>query len=62
MILLKGCMQYVSKFGKFSSGHRIGKGQFSSQSQRRAMPKNVQTTMELHSFYMPAGYAQNPSS
>ena len=25
---------------KFSSGHRIGKGQFSFQSQRRAMPKN----------------------
>ena len=34
---------YVSKFGKLSSGHRIRKGQFSFQSQRRAMPKNVQT-------------------
>ena len=29
---------------KLSSGHRISKGQFSFQSQRRAMPKNVQTT------------------
>ena len=26
-----------------SSGHRTGKGQFSFQSQRQAMPKNVQT-------------------
>ena len=28
-----------SKFGKLSSGHRTGKGQFSFQSQRKAMPK-----------------------
>ena len=27
-----------------SSGHRTGKGQFSFQSQRKTMPKNVQTT------------------
>ena len=33
-----------SKTGKLSSGHRTGKGQFSFKSQRRAMPKNVQTT------------------
>ena len=26
-----------------SSGHRTGNGQFSFQSQKRAMPKNVQT-------------------
>ena len=32
------------KFGKLSSDHRTGKSQFSYQSQRRAMPKNVQTT------------------
>ena len=32
------------KFGKLSSGHRTGKGQFSFQSQRKAMPKNAQTT------------------
>ena len=30
--------------GKLSSGHRTGKGQFSFQSQRKAMPKNAQTT------------------
>ena len=34
----------ASKFGKLSSGHRTGKGQFSFQSQRKAMPKNAQTT------------------
>ena len=27
-MLLKCCTQYVSKFGKFSSGHRTGKGDF----------------------------------
>ena len=37
--------QYASKFGKLSSGHRTRKGQFSFQSQRRAMPKNGQTTV-----------------
>ena len=26
---VKGCTQYASKFGKLSSGHRTGKGQFS---------------------------------
>ena len=46
---LKGCTQYTSKFGKLSSGHRTGKGQFSFQSQRKAMPKNAQTTTQLHS-------------
>ena len=36
---------------KLSSGHRAGKGQFSFQSQRKAMPKNAQTTAQLHSSY-----------
>ena len=40
------------KFGKLSSGHRSGKGQFSFQSQRKAMPKNAQTTAQLHSSHM----------
>ena len=44
--------QYASKFGKLSSGHRTGKGQFSFQSQRKAMPKNVQTTTQLYSSHM----------
>ena len=53
VLLLKCFTQYASKFGKFSSGHRTGKGQFSFQSQRKAMPMNVQTTAQLHSFHMP---------
>ena len=39
------------KFGKLSSGHRTGKVQFSFQSQRKAMPKNAQTTTQLHSSH-----------
>ena len=39
-------------FGKLSSGHRTGKAQCSSQSQRKAMPKNVKTTAQLHSPHM----------
>ena len=34
------------------SGHRLGKGQFPFQFQRRAMPKNVQTTIQLYLFHM----------
>ena len=49
-MLLKYCTQYASKFGKLSSGHRTGRGQFSFQSQRKAMPNNAQTTTKLHSF------------
>ena len=45
------CTQYASKFGKLRSGHRTGKGQFSFQSQRKAMPKNAQTTAQLHSSH-----------
>ena len=36
---------------KPSSGPRTGKGQFSFQSKRRAMPKNVQTTVQSLSFH-----------
>ena len=54
MLLLKCYIQYINKFGKCNSGHRTEKGQFSFQSQRRAMPKNVQTTVQLHSFHMVA--------
>ena len=37
---------------KLSSGHRTGKGQFSFQFKRKAMPKNVQTSTQLHSSHM----------
>ena len=39
-------IQYTSKYGKLSSGHRTLKGQFSFQSQRKAMPKNVEATAQ----------------
>ena len=50
-MLLKCCTQYASKFGKLSIGHRTVEGQFSFQSQRKAMPKNAQTTTQLHSSH-----------
>ena len=51
-MLLKCYTQYASKFGKICSGHRTGKGQFSFQSQRKAVPKNVQIATQLHAFHM----------
>ena len=44
--------QYARKLGKLSSGHRTGTGQFSFQSQSKAMPKNVQTITQLQSSHM----------
>ena len=55
-MLLKCCTQYISKFGKLSSDHSTEKCLFSFQSQRKAMPKNVQTSAQLHSFHMLAMY------
>ena len=52
MILLKYYAKYVNKFEKLSSGHRAGKSQFSFQSQRRKIQKEVQTTVLLSSFHM----------
>ena len=36
---------------KISSSQRIGNGQFSLQSQRKAMPENAQTTAQLYSSH-----------
>ena len=47
MMLLKCCTQYASKFGKLSSGHRTGKGQFSFQSRRKAMPKKCSNCITI---------------
>ena len=51
MMLWKCCNQYVIKSGKFSSGHRTGRGQFSFQSQRKVITKNAQTTTQFHSSH-----------
>ena len=40
------------KIWKIRKCHGTGKCQFSFQSQRRAVPKNVQTTTKLCSFHM----------
>ena len=61
-MLWKSFTQYASTFGKLSSGHRTGKGQFSFQSQRKAMPENVQTTTQLHSSHTLESNAQNSPS
>ena len=50
-MLSKCYTQYAGKFENLSSGHQTGKGQFSFQSQRKVMPKNVQTTTQLHSSH-----------
>ena len=50
MMTSRFCTHYVSKYGRPSSGHRTGKGQTSSQSPRRVVPKNVLTIRQLHSF------------
>ena len=47
---------------KTSSGHRTVKGQFSFQSQRKAMPKNAHTTTQLHSSHMLAKECSNSPS
>ena len=47
---------------KTQQGHRTGKGQFSFQSQRMAMPKNVQTTTQLHSSHTLAKQRSNSLS
>ena len=61
MMLWKCSTQYASKFGKLTSGHRTGKCPFSFQSKRKTMPKNVQTTAQLHSSHTWANAQNSPS-
>ena len=51
-MLSKCCTQYVRKFGKPRRGHKIGKGQSSSQFPKRAVLRNVQATRQLHTSPM----------
>ena len=51
-VAIKVLHSICQQIGKLSSGHRTGKGQFSFQSQRKALPKNAQTTTQLHSSHM----------
>ena len=45
--VLNSICQQIGK----TAGDRTGKGQFSFQSLRKAMPKNAQTTAQLHSSH-----------
>ena len=47
-MLWKCCLQYASKFGKLSSGHRTRKGQFSFQTLRKAMLQIVQVRLQKY--------------
>ena len=48
---VKALHSVCQQIWKPSSGHRTGKGHFSFQSLRKAMPKKAQTTTQLHSSY-----------
>ena len=61
LMLLKCCFQHASKLRKLSSGHRTGKVQFAFQSQWRAMPKNAQTSTQLHSSHTLAKWCSKSS-
>ena len=49
---VKALHSICQQFGKLISGHRTGICHFSFQSQRKAMPKNAQTTTQLHLSHM----------
>ena len=51
LLTIKNLRKIRGPFGKLSSGHRTGQGPFAFQSQRKAMPKNAQTTAQLHSSH-----------
>ena len=53
MMLWKCRTQYASKFGKLSSGHRTGKGQFSFQTQRKGKAKECSNYRTI-AFISPA--------
>ena len=48
---MKVLQSICQQIWKMPSVHRTRKGQFSFQSQRKAMPKNVETTAQLHSSH-----------
>ena len=54
----KCCTQCAIKFAKLSNVHRTGKDQFSFQSPKKAMAKDVQITSQLHSSHILAKSVQ----
>ena len=51
MMLFKCCTQYISNLEN-NSGHRTERGQFSFQSQRKAMLNNIKIMVKLCSCHM----------
>ena len=62
LLLLKCCTQYVRKFGKLSSGHRTGKGQFHSNSKDRQYQRMFKLPHNCTHLTCQKSNAQNPSS
>ena len=50
--VMKVLHSICQQFWKTQQWPRTGKGQFSFQSRRKSMPKNTQTTAQLHSSHM----------
>ena len=51
VLAVQGCISAVVSETVLHYVHRTGKGQFSFQSQRKTMSKNIQTTAQLHSSH-----------
>ena len=51
MVLGKAALNMPANLENPAVAHRTGKGQFSFQSQRNAMPKDAQSTTQLHSSH-----------
>ena len=52
--VLHSLYQQIWKTQQWPQDWKRSVDQFSFQSQRNTMPKNVQTTIQLHSFHLPA--------
>ena len=48
---MKVCTQYANKFGKLSVATGLEKVNFHCNPKKKAMPKNAQTTTQLHSSH-----------
>ena len=59
---VKALHSICQQIWKIQQCHRTGKGYFSFQPQRKAKPKNAQTTTQLHSSHKLANNAQNSPS
>ena len=61
-MLLKCCIQYVSKLGKLTSGHRTEKGQFIFNHKKEQCQRMLKLLHNCSHFTCQQGNAPNPSS